>query len=92
MSSERLAQILRAGRLVGAAAIGTREEIKAEALPVLEDVEEKYREHRRRRALNGAIAPSDGASTPAPPPRTPATDAPAPSGAIIVRRRGEGPP
>jgi hypothetical protein len=92
--SERLTQILRAGKLVGTGFIGTREQIKQEAAPVLEDVEEKWREHRRRRALNGAIvveAESDAGAA-APPQSVPATVSPAPPGAIIVRRRGEGPP
>jgi hypothetical protein len=93
--NERLRQIGRIGRLVGAGFVGTREQIKAEAMPVLEDAEAQWKEHRRRRALNGAIETTgevvDGAGV-ASPPQDPCPAPPAPPAPIIVRRRNGGPP
>lgn len=92
--TNRLAQIVRVGKLVGTGFVGSRDQIREEADPILEDAEHQWREHRRRRALNGAIPDPEGgdAGAAAPPPIVPATEPPAPPGAIIVRRRGGGPP
>jgi hypothetical protein len=81
----RIAQLLRAGKLVGTGFVGSREQIKEEALAILEDAEQQVREYRRRRALNGAIeVPPDAGDVP--PCSAPAAP-PAPAGAIILRRR-----
>jgi hypothetical protein len=85
--SERLRQILRAGRLVGVGLAGSREEIQEAAMPVLEDAEQQWQEHRRRRALNGAAVDAEaGAADPPPAPPRPASPV-SPPGAIVVRRR-----